>query len=64
MYVIVKSGTREFVADMTKSRTGKSYTRNVFEAKLFDSEEQARHDLCPVNERVARLETLLKGASG
>lgn len=63
MYVIVKCGTREFVADMTKSRTGKSYTRNVFEAKLFETEEQAKRDICPVNERVARLETLLKGAN-
>jgi hypothetical protein len=46
---------------MTKSRTGKSYTRNVFAAKLFKSEEQAKRDICPVNERVVRLETLLKG---
>jgi len=61
VYVIVKSGTTEFVADMTKSRTGKSYTRNVFAAKLFKSEEQAKRDICPVNERVVRLETLLKG---
>lgn len=63
MYVIVKAGTQEFVADMTKSRTGKSYTRNVFEAKLFDTEEAAKRDACPVNEHVARLETLLKGAT-
>lgn len=60
MYVIVKVGTREFVA---KPGSAKSYTRNVFEARLFESEEQAKKDICPVNERAVRLETLLKGAN-
>jgi hypothetical protein len=60
VYVIVKVGTREFVA---RPGSAKSYTKNVFEARLFETEEQAKKDICPVNEYVVRLDTLLKGAN-
>jgi len=60
VYVIVKAGTHEFVA---RPGSAKSYTKNVFEARVFDTEEQAKKDICPVNERVVNLERALKGAN-
>jgi len=46
---------------MRKSRDGSSYTRDLLQARIFDTKEAAEHDRCPGNEVVRRVEELLKG---
>lgn len=57
-YVIRKDGGM-FVADMRKSRTGGSYTRDLMVARIYPTEAAAEADRCPENERVYSVDTLL-----
>ena len=49
---IIKRDDGAMVADMRLSTTGSSYTRNLQQAKLFTTREEAERDRCPGNERV------------
>jgi len=61
VFVLRRTSDGKFVADMRKSRDGSSYTRDLLQARIFDTKEAAEHDRCPGNEVVRRVEELLKG---
>lgn len=61
MYVLRRTSDGKFVADTQKSRDGSSYTRDLLQARIFDTREQADRDRCPGNEVVCQVESLLKG---
>lgn len=44
-----------FVADMRKSTSGGSYTRDVLKAKVYPTKEAAEADRCPGNETARSL---------
>ena len=54
MYLIIRDDGA-LVADMRKSTTGSSYTRDIRQAQRYTSKEQAQNDLCPANERIITL---------
>ncbi len=58
MYVLQRVGGA-FVADMSRSRRGGSYTWDLREAKTFITRESAEHERCPGNEVVVELHALL-----
>ena len=60
MYVIRNIDNGKFVADMSKSRDGQSYTRDLLQAKIFREEAEAKANVCPGNEHVVRVEKLLR----
>jgi hypothetical protein len=49
-YVLKNSETGRYVADMSKSTTGSSYTPDIRKAKLYPTREAANGDRCPGNE--------------
>ena len=60
MYVIRNTDNGKFVADMNKSRDGHSYTRDLLQAKIFTTQEEANRNRCPGNEHVLKVEELLR----
>lgn len=61
MYVLRRTSDGRFVADMSKSRDGQSYTRDLLQARIFGTKEQADRDRCRGNEVAVRVESLLRG---
>jgi hypothetical protein len=60
MKFVIQRVDGAFVADMRKSTTGSSYTKNVMLAQLFDSKETAQANCCD-NERPVSLDSLFEG---
>jgi hypothetical protein len=54
-YVLKNSETGRYVADMSKSRTGSSYTPDIRKAKQYPSRAAAEGDCCPGNEYAVRV---------
>lgn len=60
-YVLKRTSDSRYVADMSKSRTGSSYTPDIRQAKFYPSREAANADRCPENEYVANVQDELEG---
>lgn len=58
MYVVQRDDGALVSADVTQTG-GASYTRDLRKAKTFATVADARLDLCPGNERVVPVESLL-----
>lgn len=59
-WVLVRSDDGAFVADMRKSTSGSSYTRNILKAKVYPSWEAADRDRCPGNETPVNIEEIFR----
>ena len=44
--------------------SGSTWTRRLEEARIFDTRDEAAADLCPENEVVIPLDSLLRGGNG
>lgn len=60
-YVLKRTSDSRYVADMSKSKTGGSYTPDIRQARFYPSAESARADSCPGNEYVANVQDELEG---
>ena len=57
MWVIQRTNDKQYVAKPEITAiTGHSYTRDIKNAVKFKSKEDAVADLCPVNERVIKID--------
>lgn len=60
-YVIKRTTDGRYVADMSKSKTGSSYTPDIRQARFYASREAANANRCPGNEYVADVQDELEG---
>lgn len=60
-YVIKRTPDGRYVADMTKSKTGSSYTPDLRQARLYSTRDQANNDRCPGNEYICDVQDELEG---
>ena len=54
MYLVIRNDGA-LVANMRKSKTGSSYTRDIRQAEHYTTRKQAQRDCCVENERVISL---------
>ncbi len=60
-YALKRTSDGRYVADMSKSKTGGSYTPDLRQAKFYPSREAANADRCPGNEYVVSVQDELEG---
>ena len=58
MYVIINTETKHFVA---LPGLRHSYTKKLQYARTFRTEESANKEICPENEKVVKVESLIGG---
>ena len=60
MYVIVRHKANGKLEYVTPPGSDHSYTDRLEEARVFDTKDKARSEICPDNESVRSIESLLQ----